>query len=151
MQSKEQIIVLLAVFSLLFGFVGAWAYSLTQGTQTNENLVFEYYQSENAVSVSPTDFIREMQNGRTPGLAVDLRSAAEYEKAHLASSVNIPASGMTPEQLVAAFKALPQDKPIITYCYSSYCMLSRKVGKTLSENGVFVNGLRRIFKIGYIP
>jgi rhodanese-related sulfurtransferase len=107
--------------------------------ESYENVQIQnYYSSEVVVSISPTDYLRQMKSGEDPGLAVDLRSAPEYNVSHLVTSINIPAGSMDETELVAAFNKLPKDRTIITYCYSSYCMLSRKVGNVLTQHGIYV-------------
>lgn len=106
--------------------------------KSEETMIKEFYSTETVVSVSPSDFLNNFKNGKIDGLVVDLRAKSDYEAGHLVTAVNIPAGEMNTTQLVAAFNSLPKDKPIITYCYSEYCMLSRKVGKALSDNGIYV-------------
>jgi hypothetical protein len=48
---------------------------------------------------------------------------------------------MSKEAVYEAFSKLPKEMPIITYCYSSYCMLSKNVGNYLASKGVFVKHL----------
>lgn len=107
----------------------------------------EYYAVENAVSVSPYDIKAALQSGTQDSFVlVDLRSEAEYEAGHITSAINIPnyvdpsVSGMSNEErVVAAFAEVADANPgkdIITYCYSAACMASRKMGHTLSQNGI---------------
>ncbi len=98
----------------------------------------EFYTSESLVSISPADFVYDYKNGKVDGLVVDLRASADYAKGHLVTAVNIPAVEMREQEVINAFSSLPKDKPIITYCYSGYCMLSRHVGKALADNGIYV-------------
>ncbi|VVB98869.1 Rhodanese-like domain protein [uncultured archaeon] len=106
--------------------------------KSSEQMIAEFYATETAVGVSPADYAADLNSGILDGTAVDLRSAAEYNAGHLVTAVNIPAVSMDRAQVLAAFAALPKDKPIITYCYSGYCMLSRQVGNVLAENGMYV-------------
>ncbi|MFA6048773.1 MAG: rhodanese-like domain-containing protein [Candidatus Micrarchaeia archaeon] len=108
--------------------------------KSGAEMIADYYTTAQLVEVSPHDYLVNLEKGKVDGLAVDLRSAGEYKALHMASAVNVPAGGMTEEQLVAAFSQLQKDHPgvpLITYCYSSYCMLARKVGKTLADNGIY--------------
>jgi rhodanese-related sulfurtransferase len=130
------IIIVVALFSLIY--IGI-EYPNGFNTYTQEQRsISAYYSQEVLVSVSPTDYLKEIKSGNTGLIAVDLRSAPEYNVSHLVTSINIPAGQLTSPQLISAFDALPKDKTIITYCYSSYCMLSRNVGKVLADNGIFV-------------
>lgn len=101
----------------------------------------DFYLTEDAVGVSPVDYIRALKSGNSIGTLIDLRNKEDYDFGHLRSALNIPAAQMSRPQLLAAFRNLPKDKPIITYCYSSYCMLSIKVGKYLAENNLYVKHL----------
>ena len=106
---------LILISALAGGMVGA---SLTNSLSKQPALLFEdFYTVETAVSVSPSDFIADLQVGKTDAIQMDSN------------------------RLLAAFQQLPKDKPVITYCYSSYCMLSRHVGKALADKGIFVQHL----------
>ncbi len=115
-------------------------FALLQGL-AQPNLVKEYYDTENAVSMSPQDVISHLEKGNDSFILVDLRTMEEYENGHFVTSVNIPAGTMSSQEVVSAFSSLSRDKPPVTYCYSSYCMLSRNVGKLLSDNGMYVKHL----------
>lgn len=137
-QNKFLIIIVLVV-SIIGFLVGATYVNFLLSTP--EARIAKFYDIESEVSVSPSTFIRDLQNGNQTALVVDLRTVAQYNELHLVTAVNIPATQMTSKELVAAFRELPKDKPIVTYCYSSYCTLSTSVGKTLSDNGIYVKHL----------
>lgn len=111
-------------------------------------LVSGFYAVENAVHVSPHSLRGKMDKGITDYTLVDLRSPQEYEKEHIVGAVSISAY-KDPEtsaydevdRIVAAFRALPQNKNIIVYCYSMPCMTGRKIGKMLAERGIYVQHL----------
>ncbi|MEI7962119.1 MAG: rhodanese-like domain-containing protein [archaeon] len=105
--------------------------------KSSTDLIKEFYATEVVSSMSPSDYVGDLSRGISDGLVVDLRSAAEYNAGHLVSAVSIPSVELDEATLLAEFKKLPKDKPIITYCYASYCMLSRHVGKYLSDNGIY--------------
>ena len=115
---------------------------------TQQELIQEFYAVETAVHVSPHGLRKQMARGADSFILVDLRSQEEYEREHIIGAINIPAY-KTPdksaygdvERIVAEFAKLPQDKDIIVYCYSIPCMTGRKVGKMLSERGIFVQHL----------
>lgn len=116
--------------------------------EAEEQLIKDYYDTENLVSVSPHGMRLKMDAGEFNSILVDLRSAEEYELGHITGAVNIPAykDKNTPdygavERIVKSFELIPKDKEIITYCYSIVCMTSRKVGKMLAEHGIFVKHL----------
>ena len=136
LEGNLKIIIICIIISALVGALAGYAVA---NMPKNDAAVYsDFYAVETAVSISPTDFVKDLQHGTAEGLAVDLRSAADYKRGHLVTAINIPATQMTEAQVVEAFKALPKDKQPITYCYSSYCMLSRKVGNLLAQNGIYV-------------
>lgn len=118
---------------------------------TSEDLLREYYQTENAVHVSPHSLRGKMDKGDKSFVLVDLRSAEEYEKEHIVGAVNIPAykdkytsAYGDVERIVSAFLKLQEDYPgreLIVYCYSTPCMTGRKVGEILAEHDIFVKHL----------
>lgn len=112
----------------------------------------EFYEIENAVHVSPHSIRAKMTTGQTSSFVlVDLRSAAEYEKEHIAGAVNITAykdpnnSAYDEEdRIVSSFRALIENNPskdIIVYCYSMPCMTGRKIGLMLAKQGIYVKHL----------
>lgn len=116
--------------------------------EKEQELMKAYYDTENLVSVSPHGMRLKMDAGEFNAILVDLRSPEEYEMGHITGAVNIPAykDKNTPDygaidRIVKSFELIPKDKEIITYCYSSACMTSRKVGKMLAEHGIYVKHL----------
>lgn len=121
---------------------------LQPSSPTSDELIRNFYLTENAVHVSPHGLRRKMDKGDKSFILVDLRSPQEYEKEHIISAISIPAykdpdtsAYEDVERIVARFRELPKNKDIIIYCYSIPCMTGRKVGKILSENGIFVKHL----------
>ena len=105
--------------------------------KTDNQKIADFYATETAVGVSPADYTADLSKGILDGTLVDLRSTAEYNSGHLVTAISIPAVQMDKQQVLDAFAKLPKDKPIITYCYSEYCMLSRQVGDVLAQNGMY--------------
>lgn len=110
--------------------------------------IAEYYRIENAVHVSPHGLRKLMDKGDQSFVLVDLRSAVEYEKAHIVGAVNIPAYSDPDtsayddkERITRQFRELPKGKDIIVYCYSTPCMTGRKIGLMLSDQGIYVKHL----------
>jgi rhodanese-related sulfurtransferase len=115
---------------------------------SNTSLIRDFYLTENAVHVSPHSLRKKMDDRKTDYVLVDLRSQQEYEREHVAGAVSIPAYSDPDtsvygdvDRIVAAFEALPKDKPIIVYCYSMPCMTGRKIGAMLTEHGIYVQHL----------
>lgn len=124
---------------------------ISKKEKTEQELIKEFYLVENAAVVSPHSIRRQMDKGGGNFVLVDLRSPQEYEKEHIIGAVNIPAytDPDTPayqekERIVNAFKKLVAENPgkdIIVYCYSIPCMTGRKIGKMLTEYGIYVKHL----------
>jgi rhodanese-related sulfurtransferase len=138
MASKEYFPLLLGVvLGALIG--GLTAYFLIQSS--SDNLFKQYYDIENAVSVSPFDYVRDMESGNSSEFLVDLRNKEDYDAAHFDGSVNVPAEQINASEVLSSFENLTKDKTAVVFCYSSYCMLGRKTGKLLADNGIYVKHL----------
>mgnify|MGYP000616133077 CR=1 FL=1 len=134
-------------FGVLLGVSGILLIERFQLPAKNDLRVL-YYQIENAVHVSPHGLRKLMDKGDESFVLVDLRSAVEYEKAHIVGAVNIPAYSdpdtsayQEKARITQAFRDLPPGKEIIVYCYSTPCMTGRKIGLMLSEQGIYVKHL----------
>jgi rhodanese-related sulfurtransferase len=140
--NKKLIIVLLSLtlfICISSGAVGAIVYH--KFFEKKPDMFKDFYDIENTVSVSPAT-LRKMIDGNDKGYTlIDLRSSNEYNVDHIVGAVNIPVVGMNENQMLAEFKKLPQDKKIIMYCYSAYCMLSRQAGQLLANNGIHAQHL----------
>lgn len=139
---------LLLTTAFLGGMMGAVTVGFLQTSPSREERIHEFYAVENAVLVSPHSLRKKIAQGDTSFTLVDLRSREEYEREHIVGAVSIPAYADPDtdaydevDRIVAAFRALPQDTPIIVYCYSMPCMTGRKVGLMLAEHGIFVQHL----------
>ncbi|MDD5469822.1 MAG: rhodanese-like domain-containing protein [Candidatus Peribacteraceae bacterium] len=142
--------VLVVIVGLVSGLVGG-VLSLTilqPYLHSNASLIRDFYLTENAVHVSPHGLRTKMDRRATDFVLVDLRSRQEYEREHIVGAVNIPAYSDPDtsaygdiERIVAAFKALPQNKAVIVYCYSMPCMTGRKIGLMLTEHSIYVQHL----------
>ena len=135
------------IIAAVVGAVAAMAVLQAQ-TPTEEELIADFYATETAVHVSPHGMRKHITDVGSSVILVDLRSQEEYETEHIIGAINIPAYASPDKsdygavnRIVGAFKALPQDKDIVVYCYSMPCMTGRKIGKMLAENGVYVKHL----------
>lgn len=138
------------VIAIVFGSLSGWlTTSMVLNTaSTDSELIGEFYYTETTVHVSPHHLRKAMANGDDSFILVDLRSQEEYEKAHIAGAINIPAY-KTPDKsaynevdrIVGEFSQLPNDKDIIVYCYSGPCMTGRKIGAMLADHDIYVKSL----------
>lgn len=139
-------LVITVIVSLLAGFAGGMATRLLPAG--SEARIAEFYATENAVHVSPHSLRKKMAEGVKDFVLVDLRSAQEYAKEHIAGAINIPAykdpdhsAYDEVDRIVGAFRELPADKPVIVYCYSIPCMTGRKIGHMLAKHDIYVQHL----------
>lgn len=148
--SSSKIFLLLFVSTIIGVLVGTLAtFAILKSQKPSQNdLIREFYEVENAVHVSPHSLRKMMDKQDKSYTLVDLRSLAEYEKAHIVTAINIPAykdpntsAYDETERIIGEFKKLPKDKDTIVYCYSIPCMTGRKIGKLLAEKGIFVKHL----------
>ncbi|MBI4895147.1 MAG: rhodanese-like domain-containing protein [Candidatus Aenigmarchaeota archaeon] len=119
--------------------------------KTQNELIEDFYLTENAVHVSPHSIRKSMDKGDQNFILVDLRSQEEYEKEHIIGAVNIPAykdkdtsDYGAVDRIVSSFKELNEKNPrkdIVVYCYSIPCMTGRKIGKMLAEHDIYVKSL----------
>lgn len=101
--------------------------------QKNQNeLIQDFYESENAVIISPHSLRKKMTEKKNDFVLVDLRSEQEYKHEHIIGAINVPAY-KTPdksayddkERIIASFQKIIAENPgkeIIVHCYSSACM-----------------------------
>lgn len=148
MQNTTQTIFIALVAGALAGGIVLFAGDRILPKSENQ-LIKEFYDVENAVHVSPHTVRTHMGDGST--ILVDLRSGEEYETSHIVGAVSIPAY-KTPDKsaynevdrIVGSFRELISqnpDKEIVVYCYSMPCMTGRKIGKMLTEHGIYVKHL----------
>lgn len=150
MKSSFKIIILAIIFGSLAGALSAFVV-LNLQTLNQEDLIKDFYLTENAVHVSPHSLRTAMDKGDNSFVLVDLRSQEEYEREHIVGAVSIPAykdpdtsAYGDVERIVNAFKELKEnnpDKDIVVYCFSIPCMTGKKIGKILAENGIYVKHL----------
>lgn len=140
--NKKRIIsgILLLLFLCIFsGVAGAVVYR--NFIEKKSDVFKDFYNTENSVSVSPSTLRRMIDNKDENFILVDLRSSDEYNVDHIVGAINIPIVGMQENTILSEFKKIPQDKKIIMYCYSAYCMLSRQAGQLLANNGIYAQHL----------
>lgn len=145
----SKLLVTFFLFGLLAGIFVGWITGTFGNSQ--KNVIADYYETENAVIVSPHSLRKEIAKGSETFVLVDLRSEEEYNQAHIIGALNIPAykdkdtsDYGAVDRIVNSFRTLQDeypDKDIIVYCYSLYCMTGRKVGNMLAEQGIYVKHL----------
>lgn len=150
MKMKAKLMFLTIVISLVSGAIGALIV-LSLQEPSSEELMKEFYLTENYIHVSPHGLRKHMDQGDGNSLLVDLRSQQEYEKEHIIGAINIPAyrdpdtsAYEEVDRIVAMFRSLKERNPgkdIIVYCYSMPCMTGRKIGKMLAEHGIYIKHL----------
>ena len=139
-------------FGALGGIAGTYTFmNVVKPSFSQEQLIAEYYASEDAVHISPHSIRKGLDSGDTSFILVDLRSQEEYEREHIISAVNLPtykdpdnSAYDETERIISSFEKLKAENPgrnIITYCYSTPCMTGRKIGNLLAQNNIYVQTL----------
>ena len=149
MNNNLKTIILSSLIGAIAGGVVAFGiFYYQKNNRSNNELIKEFYLIENAVYVSPHGLRKKIADGKNDFTLVDLRSQEEYETAHIAGAVNIPAykdpdtsAYDEKDRIIGEFKKLSKDKDIVVYCYSMPCMTGRKIGQMLVENGIYVKHL----------
>jgi len=150
----KQIVLIVVIAAVMGAVVGSMATAVVGDSllkKSQNDLIKEFYDVENAAHVSPHSLRSKMDKGINDYILVDLRSAEEYQREHIIGAVNIPAykdkdtsDYGAVDRIVNSFKELQKNNPgkdIITYCYSTPCMTGRKIGKMLADNGIYVKTL----------
>jgi rhodanese-related sulfurtransferase len=125
--------------ALLVMVGGDYVGTKDESTITNQ-LRAQYYASEVATMVSPHSVRERISRGDDGFILVDVRTKEDYEREHVVGAINIDTS-QDLDIVLAEFAALPENKEIITYCYSTSCMNGRKAGNFLATNGIYVKEL----------
>lgn len=150
--NKTSILLFATVFiiALVGGSLGT-LFTMRFSKTSQNDLIADYYATENAVHVSPHSLRKDISQGKDTFVLVDLRSQEEYEKEHIIGAVNIPAykdkdtsDYGAVDRIVSSFQELKSENPgknIIVYCYSTPCMTGRKVGAMLADKGIYAKHL----------
>jgi len=132
---------------LIWLIIWYWSMAILEN-KTSDHLIWEFYDSEVAANVSAHGLRKKINDGDKSFVLVDVRSQEEYLEWHIIWAISIPAYTdrdntwqTSNERILEQFRELWSDKEIITYCYSAYCMSSRKIGKFLAKNWVYVKHL----------
>jgi len=138
-----------ALISGVMAIVVVGIYHYSQDTQSQR--IYDYYHTEVATLESPHGIRKAIAKGSRDFILVDVRSQQEYEQEHIVGALNVP-SYSDPDtsaynevdRIVNGFKDIIKqypDRDIIIYCYSSSCMSGRKIGRMLSEHGIYAKEL----------
>lgn len=145
MRLKETLITSLLASIITLAII-CWFHMLSW--ENTDTQISEYYNHEVATNISAHGLRKKLDEWDNSFVIVDVRSEEEYIEWHIIWAISIPAytdrdniQAISNERILEAFKAIDPDKEIITYCYSSYCMTSRKIGSFLAENWVYVKHL----------
>ena len=145
MKLKE--IIITSVAASIITWAAMFGLSQVGWDDTNKKIA-QYYNHEVATNISAHGLRKKLNDASQDFILVDVRSEEEYIEGHIIWAVSIPAytdrdnsQHISNERILEAFQALDPNKEIITYCYSAYCMTSRKIGKYLAENEVYVKHL----------
>ena len=128
------IIVLTMVWMILWIII--WV-NITEKEYYNydkKELIKMFYDTEVVTNISAHWLRKKIDRWDNSFILVDIRSREEYDNEHIKWAISIPAytnkdnTGKTSkERILKSFKKLDSSKDIILYCYSHYCMSSRKI------------------------
>ena len=107
---------------------------------SQDRLKATYYETQAATLVSPHSLRENFDHGEENYIIVDTREAESYRQGHITTAINI----VPGRDMVEKFRNLEMENPetpILIYCYTEVCMRGRKVGRELSQNGIFVQEL----------
>jgi len=148
MKKTKEILIPSLIAAIIASLLTIWIMTHAFSSVTEEKLIQEFYEHEVATNISAHWLRKKISSGDTSFVLVDVRSEEEYLEGHIKWAISIPAytdrdntQNISNERILEAFTSISPDKEIITYCYSSYCMSSRKIGKFLAENDVYVKHL----------
>jgi len=144
----KEILITSLIASIFASMITVWVMAFITSTNTQEELIQGFYESEVATNISAHGLRKKIALWETNFVLVDVRSEEEYLEWHIKGAISIPAytdrdntQSTSNDRILTAFSEISPDKEIITYCYSSYCMTSRKIGKFLAANDVYVKHL----------
>jgi rhodanese-related sulfurtransferase len=61
---------------------------------------------------------------------VDILEPSQYSKVHITKAINIPL-----QELGSRHKELDKKREVVTYCYGSECVASKRAARLLAEKG----------------
>ena len=113
------------VISLIIGAIsGAGvSYYLLNKEKSQNSLIKNFYETENAVYVSPHSLRVKMSKNDFNFTLVDLRSPEEYAREHIKGAINIPLQDKNFEKKVAK-KVSNKNKKVVVYCANYSCQAS---------------------------
>lgn len=114
----------------------------TQDTQA----AVKYFQDELNFTANPFS-VKQVSEGKTDGVIIDLRKKEDFDKGHIPGAINIPFDkydGFEGQQV--EFPELSKTKINYLYCYELLCDLSLKAAKKFASLGYPVKELKGGFK-----
>ena len=147
---KKEIIIWIILWVIIWGLITniLFLQNIKSETKNTNELITAFYDTEVSVNVSAHSLRKKIESGDDSFILVDIRSQEEYDEEHIKSSISIPAytdrdntGNTSKDRVLESFKQLDSSKEIILYCYSHYCMSSRKMWAFLAKNDIFVKHL----------
>jgi rhodanese-related sulfurtransferase len=116
------------ILGLISGIAGSFLY---QNFVSQRDIAYDKLLSVPLTEISSYTLLQRMGNNDISFLIVDVRDKAAYNLGHIKGSIS-----MTLEEIPSRYKELPKDKDIITYCWSTECMLGPTTSAALAKLGV---------------
>ncbi|NGM85050.1 rhodanese-like domain-containing protein [Paenibacillus sp. 7124] len=90
-----------------------------------------YFNTRGVFETDVADVAHDLREGLLGFTLVDVRDARSYEEAHLPGAVSLP-SGYPGR---SGAPALPQDRPLVVYCWGPACNGATKAAARLAAQG----------------
>jgi rhodanese-related sulfurtransferase len=103
----------------------------TEGNDTER--ARRYFTDKLAFTLGPVELSTAMKEGTV--VVVDVRAAKDFEKEHIAGSINLPEDQWSTE------RGLDHGKRVAVLCYSQVCHLAARAALALTERGYTVTEL----------
>ncbi|WED29429.1 hypothetical protein L3V77_18565 [Vibrio sp. DW001] len=97
----------------------------------------EFFESKIKCTVSPMDYLNELNRDKDTVVLVDVRNApAHIKKDKIKGAIEIAQS-----DLADNLDKISKDKRVVVYCWDTFCNLGAKAAITLLNNGYDVREL----------
>jgi rhodanese-related sulfurtransferase len=131
---SRTLIIGILILSFVCGFAGGFLYQIfasQNDISSQRDVAYDKIISVPLTEISSYTLLQRMNVSDLGFVIVDTRDKAAYNLGHIKGAIS-----MTIDEIPARYKELPTNKDIITYCWSSECMLGPTVSSVLASLGV---------------
>ena len=98
-----------------------------------QELVKEHFLQKYLTETDAHKVAGRIDQGEPGFLMVDVRAKKDFEEARIKGAFSLPY-----DEIESRYRALPDDRELIVYCYSAECMLGARAAFKLATLGVYV-------------